>query len=60
MIMPTIKNLQSICGYSNTEELLNDKNSIDPSTIPTIEPKFFIENGKMIGLLPGDPGYDDR
>ena len=23
MIMPTIKNLQSICGYSNTEELLN-------------------------------------
>ena len=60
MIMPTIKNLQSICGYSNTEELLNDKNSIDPSTIPTIEPKFFIENGKKIGLLPGDPGYDDR
>ena len=60
MIMPTIKNLQSICGYPNTEELLNDKNSIDPSTIPTIEPKFFIENGKMIGLLPGDPGYDDR
>ena len=60
LIMPTIKNLQSICGYSNVEELLNDKCSIDPSTIPTIEPKFFMEDGKMVGLLPGDEGYEDH
>ena len=39
LIMPTIKNLESICGYANVEELLKDKSSIDPSTIPTIEPK---------------------
>ena len=60
LIMPTIKNLESICGYSNVEELLKDKSSIDPSTIPTIEPKFFMENGKMVGLLPGDKGYEDH
>ena len=60
LIMPTIKNLQSICGYSNVEELLQDKSSIDPSTIPTIEPKFFMEDGKMVGLLPGDEGYEDH
>lgn len=60
LIMPTIKNLESICGYSNVEELLKDKSSIDPSTIPTIEPKFFMEDGKMVGLLPGDDGYEDH
>ena len=60
LIMPTIKNLESICGYSNVETLLKDKSSIDPSTIPTIEPKFFMEDGKMVGLLPGDEGYEDH
>ena len=60
LIMPTIKNLESICGYTNVEELLKDKSSVDPSTIPTIEPKFFMEDGKMVGLLPGDEGYEDH
>ena len=60
LIMPTIKNLESICGYSNVETLLKDKSSIDPSKIPTIEPKFFMEDGKMVGLLPGDEGYEDH
>ena len=60
LIMPTIKNLQSICGYTNVEDLLSDKSSIDPSTIPTIEPKFFMQEGKMVGLLPGDEGYEDH
>ena len=60
LIMPTIKNLESICGYANVEELLKDKSSIDHSTIPTIEPKFFMEDGKMVGLLPGDQGYEDH
>ena len=60
LIMPTIKNLENICGYSNVESLLKDKSSIDPSTIPSIEPKFFMEDGKMVGLLPGDEGYEDH
>jgi hypothetical protein len=60
MIMPTIKNLENICGFNNTEELLKDKVTMDSKDIPTIEPKFFIKDGKMTGLLPGDPGYDDH
>ena len=60
MIMPTIKNLESICGYDNTKELLEDKNSINPYDIATIEPKFFMKDGKYIGLLPGEEGYEDH
>ena len=60
MIMPTIKNLESICGFTNTKELLENKNSINPYDIATIEPKFFMENGKMVGLMPGDKGYEDH
>jgi len=60
LIMPTIKNLESICGYNNTKELLEEKNSINPYDIATIEPKFFMEDGKMVGLMPGDEGYEDH
>ena len=60
MIMPTIKNLESICGFTNTKALLENKNSINPYDIATIEPKFFMENGKMVGLMPGDEGYEDH
>ena len=50
----------NICGFNNTEELLKDKVTMDSKDIPTIEPKFFMKDGKMIGLLPGDPGYDEH
>ena len=60
MIMPTIKNIENICGFSNTEELLNDKVTMDSKDIPTIEPKFFMKDGTLTGLLPGDHGYDDH
>ena len=60
IINPTIKNLESICGFSNTKELLESKNAINPYDIATIEPKFFMENGKMVGLMPGDEGYEDH
>ena len=60
MIMPTIKNLESICGFTNTKELLENKNAINPYDLATIEPKFFMENGKMVGLMPGDKGYEDH
>ena len=28
--------------------------------VSCIEPKFFMQDGKMIGLLPGDKGYEDH
>jgi len=40
MISPTLKNLESITGYSTTEELLEAKRAVDPSTIPTILPRI--------------------
>ena len=60
IIMPTIKNLEAIAGYPSTLSILEDKKSILPSDIPTIEPKFFFEEGKLVGLLPGDAGYEDH
>ena len=58
--MPTIKSLEMICGFNSTQELLENKQNLDPGYITTIEPKFFMENGKLVGLLPGEPGYEDH
>tara|TARA_Y100001960_G_scaffold126573_1_gene134975 strand:- start:229 stop:1023 length:795 start_codon:yes stop_codon:yes gene_type:complete len=60
IIMPTIKNLELLSGYESTLSLINDKKMIEPKDIPPIEPKFFIEDGKLVGLLPGDNGYEDH
>ena len=60
IIMPTIKNLELVSGYESTLSLINDKKMIEPKDIPAIEPKFFIEDGKLVGLLPGDIGYEDH
>ena len=60
MIMPTIKNLETICGFDDTETLLKEKISKNPKDIKTIEPRFFMEDGKLKGVLPGEPGYDEH
>ena len=60
LIMPTIKNLESISSYKNTQEIINAKNAIKAKDIPAIEPKFFKENGQWKGLLPGEYGYEDH
>ena len=60
LIMPTIKNLESISSYKNTQEMISAKNAIKAEDIPAIEPKFFKENGQWKGLLPGEYGYEDH
>ena len=60
LIMPTIKNLESISSYKNTHEMISAKNAIKAKDIPAIEPKFFKENGQWKGLLPGEYGYEDH
>ena len=60
MIMPTIKNLELIKDFIKVDDLMNTMNNIDPKTILGIEPKFFLENGKWKGLLPGEDGYEDH
>ena len=60
LIMPTIKNLESISSYKNTQEMISAKNAIKAKDIQAIEPKFFKENGQWKGLLPGEYGYEDH
>ena len=60
LIMPTIKNLESISSYKNTQEMISAKNAIKAKDIPAIEPKFFKENGQWKGLLAGEYGYEDH
>jgi hypothetical protein len=59
MIMPTLKNLESCCGFKSADELIEAIKKIPPKDKPSILPKFFKENGAWVGLLPGDEGYDD-
>ena len=60
LIMPTIKNLESISSYKNTQEIISAKKAIKAKDIQAIEPKFFKENGQWKGLLPGEYGYEDH
>ena len=60
MIMPTIKNLQQCEGYTSASKLLEDQKKLTKKDFPPILPKFFKENGKWFGLLPGDPDYDSH
>ena len=46
MIMPTIKNLEMICGYIDTSKLLSAMNNKDKSDIPNVEPVFEIVDGE--------------
>ncbi len=40
LISPTLKNLESIADFADTESLLAAKRAVDPATIPTILPRF--------------------
>ena len=59
MFMPTIVNLQKICGFKSTEQLMNTKSRQQAEGIKSIEPKVLFKNGKRTVFLPNQPGYDD-
>ncbi len=46
IIMPTIKSLEFVAKYKTTQDLLELNRNNNYKNIPTIEPKFIIENGK--------------
>ena len=46
IIMPTIKSLEFVAKYKTTQGLLELNRNNNYKNIPTIEPKFIIENGK--------------
>ena len=60
MIMPTIKNLQQCKDYTSASQLLEDQKKLTNKDFPPILPKFFKEDGKWVGLLPGDPDYENH
>tara|TARA_B100000963_G_scaffold276183_1_gene244473 strand:+ start:9516 stop:10307 length:792 start_codon:yes stop_codon:yes gene_type:complete len=60
MIMPTIKNLEACMSFLSGKKMLKHQKQLSNKDFPPILPKFFKENGKWIGLLPGDKGYEDH
>ena len=59
MIMPTISNLQQCLEFDSGQELLEHQSKLTNDDIPAILPKFFKNEGKWVGLLPGDEDYDN-
>ena len=59
MIMPTISNLQQCLEFDSGQKLLEHQSKLTNDDIPAILPKFFKNEGKWVGLLPGDEDYDN-
>ena len=59
MIMPTISNLQQCLEFDSGQKLLEHQSKLTKDDIPSILPKFFKNEGKWVGLLPGDEDYDN-
>lgn len=59
MIMPTISNLQQCLEFDSGKKLLEHQSKLTNDDIPSILPKFFKNEGKWVGLLPGDEDYDN-
>ena len=59
MIMPTICNLQQCLEFDSGQKLLEHQSKLTNDDIPSILPKFFKNEGKWVGLLPGDEDYDN-
>jgi hypothetical protein len=59
MIMPTIRNLQQCLEFNSGQKLLEHQSKLTNDDIPPILPKFFKNEGKWVGLLPGDEDYDN-
>jgi len=59
MIMPTISNLQQCLEFNSGQKLLEYQSKLTNDDIPSILPKFFKNEGKWVGLLPGDEDYDN-
>ena len=59
MIVPTISNLQQCLEFDSGQKLLEHQSKLTNDDIPSILPKFFKNEGKWVGLLPGDEDYDN-
>ncbi len=56
LIFPTIKNLEVLNMFKNSQEVLDF--AINLETVPAIEPKLIEKDGQVMLLIPGDEGYE--
>ena len=56
LILPTIRNLESIAGFSRADDVLEHARSL--REIPRIEPRIISRDGGIDILLPGDDGFE--
>jgi len=56
MILPTIRNLEAIVRFDDTDALIEAARAI--ADVPAMLPRIVVEDGGVRILLPGDPGYD--
>jgi 8-oxo-dGTP pyrophosphatase MutT (NUDIX family) len=57
IIFPTIKNLEAICRFDTSAELLAAAAAVE--RVPTVLPRVVADERGFRILLPGDPGYED-
>jgi 8-oxo-dGTP pyrophosphatase MutT (NUDIX family) len=57
MILPTIRNLQSIAGFDSAREVIAFARSL--TDIECVRPRMIERDGSVVIVLPGDVGYDD-
>lgn len=56
MILPTIRNLETIAGFTRVADVLAWAGS--PRAITRVEPRMVVRDGATVILLPGDDGYE--
>ena len=56
MILPTIRNLETVANFATSREVLDYANSL--TAIARIEPRITTRDGQTVILLPGEQGYD--
>ena len=59
MILPTISNIEQLAEFSSAFEAFNYFESLGYNAIESILPKFVKQDGKWVGFLPGEQGYEN-
>ena len=59
MILPTISNIEQLAKFSSIFEAFNYYDGLGNNAIEPILPKFVKQDGKWIGFLPGEEGYEN-
>ena len=59
MILPTISNIEQLAEFSSAFEAFNYFEGLGNNAIESILPKFVKQDGKWVGFLPGEKGYEN-